>query len=175
MAGRKSFFDVSKPGEYGKPESPQGFICITYNDQRIFVSSKKFVANLKQYYKIPDDHVASMIDRASMSPRGIPEEAMPGQYGLNMFRQRLDKIAGVKDDVIINCQQGVNRSPVAAVIYLIYQGAGAEEAKNLVTQAFRLQRNKSFILNKREHYTEVLEAAYSLQENTNSNPMRVSQ
>ena len=182
MAQRNSFFDVTKPGEYGKEgkdKDKKGFIIIQHpslGKQRIFVASKCFVENLRLAHKIDKNNVASMVDKGpyKLSPRYIPEEHLEGRYGLNMFVERLGKIIGTQEDVIICCAQGVNRSPVAAVIFLIYQGMAAEEARNLVTSCYQSQRCKDFELNERGNYTEVLHEAYAMQENKTQNSMNVS-
>lgn len=157
------------PGEYGKPEHPRGWIVITdpaLGKQRIFVASRYFREPLSTHYHIPETHIVSLIDAAPDSRRGIPEEPLEGETGLQLFQHRLEKINGTTDDVIIHCQQGQNRSPVAAVIYLMNKGFSADKARDLVTKTYQQQRNANFILNKWGHYTNVLNTAAPRQNDT---------
>jgi protein-tyrosine phosphatase len=132
------------------------------NNKIIFVCSKNFVGQLQEWHQIPDKNVMSMIDSCNLSPRGIPETELDGMTGLKMFMERLTR---TKPDpqfpVIIHCSLGRNRSPVAAVIYLITQHVTPARACELVTTAFK-KRDTNFVLNSREHYTQVLEEAAAL-------------
>lgn len=158
MKGRV-LFDVTKPGEYGT-KHPSGFIMVTHeklNGQRVFISSRNFRETLSKYFHIDESQIASFTD--------VKEEFMDGKKGLAVFKARLANLQNNRD-VLIHCVQGRNRSPVAAVIYLISRGLTAVEAVDAVVNAFRSQRNSNFKLNFCGHYTAVLQEAYCLQENS---------
>lgn len=168
MRGCNKLINPSQPGEYGNKQKPSGWVVITdmsLGKQRIFVASKSFREFLSCHYGIPEENIVNLIESKPGTRHGIPEEPLSGAEGLRLFTQRLLKVANTKNDILIHCQQGQNRSPVAAVIYLINKGVEAERAMALVTNAFRAQRDANFILNEKGHYSAVLEYAAALQEN----------
>lgn len=171
--------DMTKPGEYQKRDGYSGgFIAITVpelSNKTIFVCSKCFVTRLKLMYGIPDENIMNMIDKCNSSPEGIPESVLPRKLGLNMFIERFGRNdIDAESPIIIHCSRGRNRSPVAAVIFLITKGIEPQRAVDLVTNTFRLQRDKDFILNPFGHYTDVLQEAYSMKENIDPNSLTIS-
>ena len=170
MHGRAEFFDITKPGEYGQPHRPCGFIAVTHEklgNQRIFISSQNFRKFLANHYDIPEERIVNLIGSLPGRRSGIPETKLEGKAGLALFNEYLDKLQNVKEDILIHCKQGRNRSPVAAVIYLISRGLTPIEARKAVVNAFQSQRQSNFRLNFLGHYTAVLQVADCLQENSN--------
>lgn len=167
-----------QPGEHRThADISSGFIRITVaelNNQTIFVCSKDWVKRLQAHYHIPDDNVVNLIDKCNSSPEGIPESELEGKLGLNMFIERFGRIEPDPDfPLIIHCRAGMNRSPVAAVIFLVTKGMTGERAQELVEKTYRTQRNKGFKLDPFGHYHKVLDTAFNLKENIDPNALTI--
>lgn len=148
--------DVFKrPGEYGDPTRKNGlangFVIVHHpqlNGQRIFICSRSFVKGLMAEYEIPKTNHVSLID--------IQEESLAADHGLKIFRTRLQKLNGItKNDILFNCARGRNRSPVAALIYMVDRGIPYQEAYYALTAAMRV-RFPNFELNPYGNYTASL-------------------
>jgi protein tyrosine/serine phosphatase len=166
---------LNTPGEYGKRAKPEGWVVVTIpelEDLTIYLASETFSKKLSAHFNIPSANIVNLICRAPLSKRGIPEEILSGPKGLGMFRERLEKIHNCKQPVLIHCKAGLNRTPVAAVIYLIDRGIDAEKAVKIITDAYVKQRDPKFVLNKRGHYTLVLEQANHLTQPAKQPPQR---
>ncbi|HTM64221.1 MAG TPA: protein-tyrosine phosphatase family protein [Gammaproteobacteria bacterium] len=153
---------ISQPGEYGTKVKPDGWVMLTVPElpnQRIFLASENFAKKLAQHFNIPNKNIVNLISPAPLSKKGVPEELLAGNAGLEIFTERFKNINHKTNPVLIHCKQGLNRTPVAAVLYLINQNIDPERAAEIVTVAYRQQRDENFVLNKRGHYTLVLEAA----------------
>ncbi len=161
MWTRKS--ELLHPGEYSKTGKPDGWarIVIPQLKQTLYLTSANFRKKLAPYYQIPSDNIVSLIDPAPLSKKGIPEEVLPGPKGLAMFQERLQKLQPGMKKVLIHCQQGTNRTPVAAALHLINNNIMPQQAIEMVNKALK-QRDPDFVLNKRGHYTQVLEEAEKL-------------
>lgn len=146
------------PGEYGKL-SAEGFAVVTHpllNGQKIYISSKDFVHGLARYYKIPDVCIASMLVTQEFN-KVVPEISLSGNKGLEIFRARLKKLHEHTDQkrVLIHCARGRNRSPVAALIYMVDRGIPYDEAYDALMRAMRV-RFPEFKLNPYNNYSHSL-------------------
>lgn len=151
--------ELSQPGEYGGKHQPSGWVVITLpelSNQTIYLASEEFAYKLAQKHKIPTANIVQLNHPASQQKRGIPEEKLDGKDGLQLFNQRLRAINRRKNPVIIHCKRGINRTPVAAVLYLISQHIDPQRAVDIVTTAYRQWRDPDFVLDKRGHYEHVL-------------------
>jgi protein tyrosine/serine phosphatase len=177
--GRGTFFYYDNLVTEKKAKSAHktsGSIKVTVEDLNlvIYVSSKDRVAPLQEQHNIPDANVISLIDKCNSSPEGIPESELTGRLGLNMFLERFGRAEPDEDSpILIHCRAGRNRSPVAAVIYLIWKGVEPNRAKELVEKAFKQQRDPEFRLDPFEHYKNVLQEAEQLKENFNPHTLTV--
>jgi protein-tyrosine phosphatase len=161
MWTRKS--ELLHPGEYSKTGKPDGWarIVIPQLKQTLYFTSANFRKKLAPHYQIPSENIVSLIDFAPLSKHGIPEDVLPGPEGLAMFHERLQKLKPGMKKVLIHCQQGTNRTPVAAVLYLMSNNIIPQQAIDMVTKALK-KRDPNFVLNKRGHYTQVLAEAEKL-------------
>ncbi len=160
--------DLVNPGEYGSPDKPDGWVMLQVkelNEQKIYLTSLNYRKKLAKHHGIADANIVSLIDAAPKSKKGIPEEILAGDKGLAIFQERLHKIIDSRESVLIHCKRGSNRTPVAAVIYLVNRGLAPHRAVELVTDAYRKQRDPEFILNSYHHYSMVLAQAGVVEEN----------
>lgn len=153
--------ELLHPGEYSKTGKPDGWVRLVVPQlkQTIYLTSANFRKKLAPYYQIPSENIVSLIDAAPSSKKGIPESILQGREGLDMFHERLQKLHPSMKKILIHCQQGTNRTPVAAVLYLISRKIAPQQAVEMVAKAYHDQRDEKFVLNKRGHYTAVLEEA----------------
>lgn len=152
---RKEFLH---PGEYGK-EKAEGFAIITHpslNGQKIFISSHKFTDGVMHAHKIPETHHVNLL-RTNKFKNSVPEIKLGAHEGLKIFRDRLSKLGGVNpsENIIINCRRGRNRSPVAALIYMVDRGIPYDDAYQAVMAGMQ-QRFPNFVFNPYSNYDHVL-------------------
>lgn len=149
--------DLYQPGEYGSSHNPDGWVVMTVAGQTIYLASENYATKLAEHYKIPAANVVCL-NRADKSQKtGIPETILPGAEGFALFNERLQKITRKQNPILIHCKHGMNRTPVAAVLYLISQHIEPVRAVALVAETYREQRDANFELNSRGHYSLVLE------------------
>lgn len=147
------------PGEYGKClAQAEGFAIVTHPQlsHQIYICSLNFVKILAESRKIPAHCITSM-SVSSEYKEGIPEVPMLADDGLRIFRLRLAKLHNHTDEkrMIIHCRRGRNRSPVAALIYMVDRGIPYAEAYNSIMQAMQV-RFPNYQLNPFGNYTESL-------------------
>jgi protein-tyrosine phosphatase len=161
-----SHSELIHPGEYGRPEKTDGWVMLQVpelSNQTLYLTSENFGKKLSAYHDIPAENIVSLIAPAPLSKHGVPEEPLSGPEGLAMFQERFANIGSEEQQVLIHCKQGSNRTPVAAVLYLMSHDISFARASELVTNAYREQRDEKFVLDKRGYYAEVLKEADALQ------------
>jgi hypothetical protein len=104
------------------------------NGKYLFLASIDAVLFIKQQYTITDENVADM--------RSIHEEPMiDGKKGLLKFTNILEQLSDLGDNILIHCKQGLNRTPVAAAIFLVTKMKySPEDAQTAVESAMRLRK-----------------------------------
>ena len=120
------------------------------NGKFLFLSSEKAVSFLRQQYDISEDNVADM--------RSVAEEMIiDGKRGLGKFTHLLDNIQDLDNHIIIHCKMGLNRTPVAAAIFLVEKMSyHPDQAKYAVETALRTRKD-DYTLNELGLYDAVLE------------------
>ncbi len=140
------------PGEYGEPGKPEGWAILQPKElggQNIYLTSAKFREGISARYHIAEGNVVDL--------RTI-RESKADPANLRDFTKKLDKIEDNNKDILIHCKKGINRTPVAATIYLMSRGLTRKDAKDYVTEAMGA-REDEFVLNQRQHYNKALSEA----------------
>ncbi len=163
--------DYLKPGEYGRPHKPEGWVVITsprLGDQKIYLTSLRFRDGIKEHYHINEKNIVDL----RILPETIPIDA---KIMLQQFTDKLKHAKDTNENILIHCRQGKNRTPVAATIYLMMKGFKRNEAENLVIKTLTELRDRNFKLNPYGHYTSALDQAereIQLEEKEKSTPMQ---